>query len=265
MRLEIRDATLGYGRKPVLTNVCLTLETGETVCILGRNGAGKTTLFKSVLGLLPLLSGQILLNGKDTGKWQRQHFARMVAYVPQAHSLPFPYKVEDVVLFGRTAHLSRFASPDRKDRRIAGECMERLHIAHLKDRIFTQLSGGEQQLVIVARALAQQPSFLVMDEPTSNLDFGNRIKIIRQINDLRNEALGILMATHSPNHVFMCDARVVVVHRGGIWRQGNANEIVNEDMLREVYDVKAHIQHFTGMPQKKFCIPDLGAKTLYDY
>jgi iron complex transport system ATP-binding protein len=241
MLLEIRNATLGYGRTEILKNVSLTLETGQTVCVLGKNGAGKTTLFKSMLGVLPLLAGEILLDGTNTGKWSRRQFARTVAYVPQARSIPFPYQVSDVVLFGRTAHLSQFASPGKADRLIAEECMERLQITHLKDRTFTQLSGGEQQMVIVARALAQQPAFLIMDEPTSSLDFGNQIKIIQQVNELKDKSLGILMATHSPDHAFMCDADVAVVHEGRIWEKGHCNEIITEELLHTLYGVDVSV------------------------
>ncbi|MDR3194430.1 MAG: ABC transporter ATP-binding protein, partial [Tannerella sp.] len=195
MKLEIRKATLGYQGKAVLRDVCIELNTGRTTCLIGANGAGKTTLFKSILGILPLLEGEILLDGKSVRSWNRRRFARRVAYVPQARSLPFPFTAFEVVLFGRTAHLHSFSAPGKKDRQIAESCLERLRIGHLRDRIFTRLSGGEQQMVVVARALAQQPAFLMMDEPTSSLDFGNQIKLIRQVNDLKDDSLGILMAT----------------------------------------------------------------------
>jgi iron complex transport system ATP-binding protein len=241
MTLEFHNATLGYPDKTVLSNVNLELNTGVTTCLLGKNGAGKTTLFKSLLGVLPLLKGEIWLDGKNISRWNRRDYARVIAYVPQARSLPFPFTVFDVVLFGRTAHLSRFASPRRRDRQIAAECLEKLQISHLRKRVFTQLSGGEQQMVIVARALAQQPSFLVMDEPTSSLDFGNQVKIITQVNELKNESLGVLMATHSPDHAFLCRADVIVAHNGKIRNSGNCNQSITENLLKEIYDVNVCI------------------------
>jgi iron complex transport system ATP-binding protein len=241
MKLEIKNATLGYAGNAVLRNVDIELNTGRTTCLLGKNGAGKTTLFKSLLGVLPLLKGEILLDGKDINRWKSRDCARVMAYVPQAKALPFPFTVSDVVLFGRTAHLSRFASPGRRDRLIADECLENLKISHLKNRVFTQLSGGEQQMVIVARALAQQPSFLVMDEPTSNLDFGNQIKIIAQVNALKGEMFGVIMATHSPDHAFMCRADVIVAHDGKIWKSGDCNDVITENLLKEIYDVDVSI------------------------
>lgn len=257
MRLEIKNAVLGYHNKVVLQDVNITVETGRTICVIGKNGAGKTTLFKSILGVLPLLRGQILFDGKDIRNWNRRLFAQVVAYVPQVHSLPFPYTVFDVVLFGRTAYLSAFSAPVKKDRLIAEECLEKLKITHLKNRIFTQLSGGEQQMVIVARALAQQTSFLVMDEPTSGLDFGNQIQIINKVNELKNEALGILMATHSPDHAFMCNADVAVVHGKRIRQQGDCNQIVTEKILKEIYgiDVKIHAVTDESGDIRKICMP----------
>ncbi|KAA6301775.1 MAG: iron complex transport system ATP-binding protein [Candidatus Ordinivivax streblomastigis] len=257
MQLKIHNATLGYPQKDVLRNVNLELHTNKTTCILGKNGAGKTTLFKSILGILPLLKGNVSLDGKNISDWSRRQFARAVAYVPQARSLPFPFTVFEVVLFGRTAHLSVFSSPRKKDRMIAEECLEKLQIIALKNRIFTQLSGGEQQMVIVARALAQQPSFLIMDEPTSSLDFGNQLKIINQVNKLKDDSLGILMATHSPDHAFMCEADVAIVHNGIIWKQGNSKEVITEEVLKDIYDVNVNVCSIGTESDRKICIPTL--------
>ena len=127
------------------------------------------------------------------------------------------------------------SSEGKKDRLLVDECLDKLKISYLRNRIFTPLSGREQQMVIVARALAQQPSFLIMDEPTSSLDFGNQIKIIRQVNDLKDESLGILMATHAPDHAFMCDVDVAVVHQNKIWKRGYCNDVITTDVLMEIY------------------------------
>ena len=259
MKLEIKNASLGYHRKMILQNVNMELHTGETICVLGRNGSGKTTLFRTLLGLLPLQSGEILLDGRNLSSWDRTQFARKVAYVPQARSLPFPFTVMDVVLFGRTSHLKSFASPGKEDKAIAEWCLDKLNIIHLRKRIFTQLSGGEQQMVIVARALAQQPSFLVMDEPTSSLDFGNQIKIIRQVNELKDESLGILMATHSPDHAFMCDAKVAVVQEQTVMVQGDCKEVITEELLKEIYgaDIRIYALTQSAMLSRKICIPEI--------
>jgi iron complex transport system ATP-binding protein len=257
MKLEIRNATLGYFGKAVLRNVNMELTAGTTTCLIGKNGAGKTTLFKSLLGILPVLKGEILLDGRDIRRWRQRDYAQVIACVPQARTLPFPFTAFDVVLFGRTAHLSRFASPGKKDRRIADECMEKLQLRHLRNRVFTQLSGGEQQMIIVARALAQQPLFLVMDEPASSLDFGNQIRIITQVNRLKDDSLGILMATHSPDHAFMCNADVMVVHNGKVWKSGNCNRIITEKVLKEVYDAEVCVCSVRGKSNEtiRTCVP----------
>ncbi|MDR1859922.1 MAG: ABC transporter ATP-binding protein [Bacteroidales bacterium] len=257
MELEIRNATLGYSGKAVLTDVNLTLSTGTTTCFLGKNGAGKTTLFRSLLGLVPLLGGDVLLDGRSIRRWGRRDYARVVAYVPQARALAFPFPVRDVVLFGRTAHLSTFAYPRRKDRLIADDCLERLHISHLSDRLFTRLSGGEQQMVIVARALAQQPTFLIMDEPTASLDFGNQVKIIAQVNALKDESLGILMATHEPDHAFMCRANVLVAHNGKLWKSGDCDSVITDAMLKEIYDVNVCVCRMKDVNNRiiRTCLP----------
>ncbi|MDR2681201.1 MAG: ABC transporter ATP-binding protein [Tannerella sp.] len=257
MKLEIRNATLGYHNNAVLQDVNLELSAGTTTCLIGRNGAGKTTLFKSLLGILPVLKGDILLDGKSILRWKCRDYARVIAYVPQVRTLTLPFTAFDVVLFGRTAHLSHFASPAKHDRRIADECLEKLQINHLRNRIFTQLSGGEQQMVIVARALAQQPVFLVMDEPASSLDFGNQIKIIAQVNRLKDDSLGILMATHSPDHAFMCRADVMVVHGGQIRKPGYCNRMITEKVLKEIYDADVCVCSVKGKSNEtiRTCVP----------
>lgn len=253
MKLEIKKASCGYGHHTVLKDVNLEVNSGQIVCLLGKNGSGKTTLFKSILGLLPLLEGDICLDGKDVKRLNRCELARKVAYVPQARSLPFSFSALEVVLFGRTAYLSAFSSPRKKDREIAEQALEQLQIAHLRNRVFTHLSGGEQQMVIIARALAQQPDFLIMDEPTSNLDFGNQIQVISQISRLRSDSLGIIMATHSPDHAFMCNANVCVIHDGGIWKNGYCREVLNEEALKTVYSVDLKIMKVDE--KREVCVP----------
>jgi iron complex transport system ATP-binding protein len=134
--------------------------------------------------------------------------------------------------------------------------MEKMNITHLKHRTFTQLSGGEQQLVIIARALAQQPNFLIMDEPAASLDFGNQVKLIKQINLLHQDNLGILMATHSPDHAFMCDAYVALVQHGTLLNLGHCNDGITENVLEKLYDVNIKIlQLEDNKHDRKYCVP----------
>jgi ABC-type cobalamin/Fe3+-siderophores transport system ATPase subunit len=203
MKLELSDGRCGYGEAAVLKGISLTVETGEVLCILGPNGTGKTTLFKSILGLLKLQAGSLKLDGKELSVLSRAQVARLIGYIPQAHQPPFPFKVMDVILMGRTAHLGLFASPGKRDREIAEEVIESLNIRHLQDKIYTQISGGEKQLVLIARALTQKPRILVMDEPTAALDFGNQLMVLSQIQKLAKRGLGIIMASHFPDHALL--------------------------------------------------------------
>ena len=192
MKLELCGVDCGYRDRTVLRGLSFTVSSSEIVCLLGPNGVGKTTLFKTVLGFLKLQGGKILADGEDVRTWSRKKYARTIGYVPQSHTPPFPFTVFDVVAMGRTAYLDAFASPSQKDLDIAEEALEALEITHLRDRIYTEISGGERQMVLIARALAQQPRLLVMDEPTSNLDFGNQMRVLAQIKRLAEKGMAAI-------------------------------------------------------------------------
>ncbi len=257
VQFEFIHADLGYGSHKVLSDINLTIQPDSVTCLIGPNGVGKTTLFKSVLGFLPPLSGEIRLNGKSITHFSSRDFARHVAYVPQAHNTPFPYKVIDVVLFGRSAHLGYFNTPGRKDRMIAESYLDLLEINHLAERSFPELSGGEQQMVIIARALTQETSFLIFDEPTSNLDYGNQIRVIQKIKTLKKQSVGILMATHSPDHAFMLGSQVIILDKGSLFRIGTPDNTITTDTLRQTYGVDVQIFNTPNglAPSRKICAP----------
>jgi len=258
VKLEFIEACLGYQNREVLSKVNTVIEPGEITCLLGPNGVGKTTLFKTLLGFIPAISGQVLLNGKAIQSYTSKQIAHKIAYVPQAHNTPFPYQVIDVVLFGRTAHLSVFGSPQKHDREIAYANLETLGIAHLAHRAFSELSGGERQMVIIARALTQEASFIILDEPTSNLDYGNKVKIIQTIRNLKEKSIGILMATHSPNHAFMLGSKVILFDRGFLYRSGYPENTVTNETLEKIYGVKVQVFDMSGAFESinyKLCTP----------
>lgn len=241
MILEVKNAVCGYGTKKVVENISLSVETGEILCLLGPNGVGKTTFFKSILGLLNLLGGEILIDGENVLKLPKKEIAKLIGYVPQAHTPPFPFSVLDVVVMGRTAHMGMFASPSLKDIKIAEEALETLGISFLKDRIYTEISGGERQMVLIARALTQQPKILIMDEPTSNLDFGNQIRVLEQINNLSKKGMGIIMTSHFPNHVFLCSTKVALMQRDNVFAVGSVEDVVTEENLKSAYGIRVKI------------------------
>ncbi len=257
MRLEIKDVICGYGTKKILENISLSVQSGEILCLLGPNGVGKTTLFKSILGFLKLQGGEILLDGENIHSWSKVRLAKVVGYVPQAHTPPFPFTVLDVVIMGRTAHMGMFASPTREDREIAEQALETLGISFLNERIYTEISGGERQMVLIARALTQQPEILIMDEPTANLDFGNQIRVLEQINKLSRNGLGVIMTSHFPNHAFLCSTKVLLMQRDNEFKVGTADEVVTEKNLRSAYgvDVKITCTADDRGESIKACIP----------
>lgn len=182
--IQLNNLSIGYKKTVLASEMNLQLEANQIICLLGANGCGKTTLLKTILGLLPALSGEILLQNRPHFEWSQKQLAQFIGYVPQVHHL-FHFTVQEVVLMGRTAHLSWYSTPKKSDIDIAEQCLDTLGIAHLSQRFYHQISGGERQLVLIARALAQQPSFLIMDEPTSNLDFGNQIRVLEKITSLK--------------------------------------------------------------------------------
>jgi ABC-type cobalamin/Fe3+-siderophores transport systems, ATPase components len=241
LKLEVKQACCGYGKRDVVEGISIKVESGEILCLLGPNGVGKTTLFKTILGFLKLRGGEILLDGENVQTWSRSRLAKAIGYVPQAHTPPFPFKVIDVVVMGRAAHLGITASPSKADIMIAEEALAILDVQFLKDRIYTEISGGERQMVLIARALAQKPKILVMDEPTSNLDFGNQIRVLEQINSLSRRGLGVIMTSHFPDHAFLCSSKVALMQNNNVFSIGSVEQVITEENLKSAYGVEVKI------------------------
>jgi iron complex transport system ATP-binding protein len=255
MRLEIANVHCGYGSMPVIDDVSLILQSGEAVYLLGPNGSGKTTLFKAILGLLPLQHGNISIDGRNISGWPRRRLARKLAYVPQAHTPPFPFTVRDVVLTARAAHLGMMASPDKNDIGIADAALDALGILALSDARYTEISGGERQLVLIARAVAQETEFLVMDEPTSNLDFGNQVRVLRKIRELAERGFGLLITTHAPDHAFFCATQVALLHKGKLITSGKPQEVMTQACLQAAYGVALKIVEIDA--NLRVCVPEM--------
>lgn len=238
MIFSLSHVTCGYQNKAVLSDVSLSVESGKILCVLGPNGVGKTTLFKTMLGLLPVISGEVCIDGKNILPWSAKKKARYLGYVPQSRMPPFPYTVRQVVVMGRTAYMGIMSAPSQNDYAIADRALERLGIMELADKIYTQISGGERQMVLIARALVQNPKILVMDEPTANLDFGNQARVLEEIRKLAKSGMLVVMTTHVPDHTFLCASQVMLVEKGGRLSFGSADEIVTEETMRRTYGVE---------------------------
>jgi iron complex transport system ATP-binding protein len=252
--IAVEALSFGYPGRTVGDAVSFALEPGEVMCLLGPNGGGKSTLLKTVLGLLPLQGGVIRVDDEDTARWPAQRRALSLGYVPQSGAGQFAYSVAEMVLMGRTAHHSAFAPPGAQDRAIAAEAMATLGISALADRDWLKISGGERQLALIARALAQQPRVLILDEPTANLDFGNQVRVLAEVRRLSAQGLAVIFATHHPEQAFACADKVAVLHAGRLERQGTPDAIITAETMHTVYGIDVEIVPVEGS-RLKICVP----------
>jgi iron complex transport system ATP-binding protein len=253
MQLAARDLSIGYRNHLVGSNIALTLDAGEVLCLLGPNGAGKTTLFRTLLGLQRALGGTVLIDERPVERMRPAEIARQMAYVPQAHATEFSYTVLDVVLMGRTARLKPFASPGAADEKIARDKLAVLGILDLAEHDYTRIPGGQRQLALIARALAQEAPILVMDEPTASLDFGNQAMVLGRIRDLASEGYGIVLSTHDPDHALLVATRVAVIAEGGLRAVGAPQDVVTAEMLSAIYRTAVIVEDTPS--GRRVCVP----------
>lgn len=235
--LEVRAVHFRRGARIILDDVNLKLRSGEIVALLGANGAGKSTLFRILLGFLRPEKGEVRLDDMPLGGFSRRALARRIAYVPQAHVAPFPYSVRDVVLLGRLAETGIFRAPQATDHHAVGEVLERLSIAHLAMRPYTEISGGERQLTLIARALAQGANILVMDEPMTGLDYGYQVRLLQHLVDMAANRHIIVFSTHNPEHAVQVATRIAVLRDGAIMADGPPKEIITPPLIHALYGV----------------------------
>ncbi|WP_172135905.1 ABC transporter ATP-binding protein [Adlercreutzia sp. ZJ473] len=262
--LDVSNLRFSYRRgREVLKGVSFSIDRGEILCLLGSNGTGKTTLLRCLLGFEKPDGGRILVDGEDVTRMRLERRARYLAYVPQSTSIAFPYTAREVVLMGRVAHLATGASHTARDMQVVDEAMERLQIAHLAECRYQEMSGGERQMVLVARALAQDARLLVMDEPTANLDYHNQVKILTALKYLAGQGLGILMTSHYPDHAFLACTKAALMKGGALVDVGPPDDIVTSESLTNLYDTPVHVGGtFVGGLVVKTCIPLLD-ETVY--
>lgn len=252
---------LSYYYRPdriILKDISLFLDSHDILCLLGPNGTGKTTLLRCLLSLNKVKSGKIEIDGRDLAKISAPKRARMMAYVPQATTMAFPYEAREVVLMGRVSYLATGGRPTKKDQAVADEAMDKLGILHKSCYLFNEMSGGEKQMVLVARALAQQARILIMDEPTANLDYSNQIRMLQAIKTLAEQGYAILMTSHFPDHAFLACNKVVLMRDGIFMAQGHPDDVVTTENLSELYSTPVCVTTAKLHPQDevtKVCIP----------
>lgn len=247
MILEARGISFFYADFPVLRDVSFSMDAGEALCLVGPNGSGKTTLLDCVTGFLRPQQGVVSVCGKPLVDYRRPELARLVSSVPQQHYPTFPYRVRDVVMMGRTAHSGLFGGYGAEDADVCAEAMRLVGVEDLADRAYHTLSGGELKLVMLARALAQQPKLIVLDEPTASLDFQNELRFLEVLTALiRRQNISALIATHALDHAFFFErcgvpVRVALLAKNRPMRLGIPQDILTSEMIADVFGVQAQI------------------------
>jgi len=242
--VKVKELTFGYDEKLVLDHLSFEVSKGEILAVLGPNGSGKTTLLKC-LNMLLKPKGSFFIESFDISKLNKKEIAKFVGYVPQMHSPVFPYKVIDVVVSGRAPHLG-FSMPTKQDYNDAHNVLDKLGLTHLADRPYTQLSGGQLRLVLIARALVQQPKVLLLDEPTSHLDLKNRVLVLKILRAITSEGITVIMSGHDPSLASIFSDKILLMRNGKIVSYGETKDVLNRENIAKVYGVNVEIFERNG-------------------
>ncbi len=254
MSISIKHVSFSYGKREVLHDVSAEIDDGMLVSVLGPNGVGKSTLFRCILGLATDYTGTIEVNGKDVRKLSVAERAREIAYIPQTHSSVYDYEVVDVVLMSTGAELGPLRTPGEAELARAEEALRRVGIERLSHRTYTQISGGEQQLVLIARALAQDARTIIMDEPTSALDYGNTARVLMCIQQLARQGYSIVQSTHQPDQAFLYADKTLVLDGGRVFAFGEPKDVVTSQTVSAIYGVDVDMQSLYG-DKVRVCVP----------
>lgn len=239
---EVQNGSFGYSSQLILNDISFLVEGGEVMSVLGSNGVGKTTLLKCMMGFLQWNKGETLIDGQSIKKTDPKELWKKISYVPQAKGVAFAYSVMDMVILGRSVHIGTFKQPQKEDIDIAIQAMKDVGILYLKDKLCTQISGGELQMVLIARALTVSPSMLVLDEPESNLDFKNQLIILDTIKRLSMEkSISSIVNTHYPAHALQISDKSLMLNRDGSSFYGKTDEVINEANMKKAFNVNVHV------------------------
>lgn len=249
--INIENLHFSYKNHDVLSGIDFELKKGDVVSLLGINGCGKSTLIKLILKLLNT-DANIKIEQKSLKKYSHKELAQKIAYIPQYNHTPFNYQVIDMVLMSRVSKLGFFSKASKYDYEVANAALEKIGIQNLKNKVFGQLSGGQKQMVLLARSIAQEVDTFIMDEPVSGLDYGNQVRLLELINSLASEGYTFLKTTHYPDHAFLVSNRVVIMHKGKIVANDTPNAVITKQMIKDIYQIDADI---ISHDSHKRCVP----------
>ncbi|MEG0615967.1 MAG: ABC transporter ATP-binding protein [Oscillospiraceae bacterium] len=256
MSIDVSKLSFSYGTNSVLKDVSFTAQEGDLLCVLGPNGVGKSTLFRCMLGLQEQFDGTVTVNGSSVAKMSAARRALEIAYIPQVSTPAFNYTVLNTVLMGTTAQLTTLSSPKKEQEEAAFEALKRFGIAHLSNRGCAQISGGERQLALIARAVVQQAKILIMDEPTANLDFGNQIRVMHEIKSLTKSGYTVILSTHNPDHALMYADKVLALLGGKVLQYGTRDEVLTQELISKLYEVSVRLEQIqVGDKNIRVCVP----------
>ncbi|MFI3172911.1 MAG: ABC transporter ATP-binding protein [Eubacteriales bacterium] len=257
MSIEVIDLKVQYGERIIFQDINLNIEQNEVLTILGPNGAGKTTLLNTVAGLLGQTSGQIRYDGHKQKEIGARELALLLGYVPQTIESTFDFSVLEYVVTGCAPQIGTFSRPEQVHYDIALRAIEQMGISNLVEQSYRQISGGERQQVSIARVLAQKPSYIMMDEPTSHLDYGNQIRVLKLIKELKKQGYGVVFTTHNPDHALLLGGKVAVINKQGTMQIGKVNDIINAEFLTELYGTQLCVEKLESTGRSVCYAPEL--------
>lgn len=259
MIYEVDKLTFSYPGtdRKVLDGASLSLDKGQVLCILGPNGAGKTTLLNCLAGLFRPESGNIRLCGDDIRNLGEKEIARRIGYVPQMHTPAFDYRVIDFILMGRAPKIGILGRPTADDERLCMDVLRSMNIDHLAEKSYLNISGGERQQLLIARAIVQEPEAVLFDEPTAHLDYGNQHRVLKRVKKMAEDGYSVIITTHNPDHALMLGGMAAIVGRDGSITQGECEKIVTQEELSRIYGIDIRLKWMEELGRQVCLVPKL--------
>ena len=258
MMLAVSNLDFSFGTQRIFTDISFSVAPGEILSVIGPNGAGKSTLLRCLNGLLSPDHGEITVNERDIRSLGRKELGRIIGYVPQRNTDTFGFSVFDMVLIGRAAHIDTFSAPGEVDHQAAERALQLVGLQFIRDKNFNQLSGGQAQLVAIARALAAEPDIILLDEPTAHLDIYNQAQVMRVLRELTDgKGLSVIMTTHSPDHAFLFSSKVLLMQPGREGLFGPPVDVMTPETVGRVYGIDVSIVNYDRQnPIRRTVVPD---------